>query len=218
MLGPIDFHFDYLSPYAYLAWTRIHTLAERHGRAVRPVPTLLAALLEQGKTKGPAEIPAKRAYVGVDILRIAHGYGVAIGPPPAHPFNPLLALRASSLDMDEGARRRLVDGLYRSTWGGDGPGAEAPDVVARIATAAGLDGADIVRRAAEQDAKERLKRQTADAVAVGVFGVPTMRVDGAIFWGCDSLPHLEGFLRGEDPVDPAILARWAVVKPSATRR
>ena len=56
----IVFHFDFLSPYAYLAWTQIHAVAARHGRTVTPVPTLLAALLAHGATKGPAEIPAKR--------------------------------------------------------------------------------------------------------------------------------------------------------------
>jgi len=217
MLAPIDFHFDYLSPYAYLAWTQIHALAERHRRAVRPVPTLLAALLEEGKTKGPAEIPAKRAYVRVDTLRIASVLGVPLGPPPTHPFNPLLALRVSSLDMDEDARKQLIDALYRATWGGSGPGVEAPDVVAKIASDVGLDGADLVQRASAPETKERLKSQTSDAIRAGVFGVPTMRVDDALFWGCESLPHLERFLQGDDPVARDDPARWATIRPSATR-
>ena len=77
----LRFHFDYLSPYAYLAWTQIHALAQRHGRTVEPVPTLFAALLAHGGTKGPAEIPAKRIYVFKDALRTARLLGVPLQLP-----------------------------------------------------------------------------------------------------------------------------------------
>src|SRR5262249_60031058 len=90
MANPIDFHFDFISPYAYLGWTQIHALAARHGRAVRPVPTLFAALLNHSGTLGPAEIPLKRVYIFKDALRTAQVFGVPLEPPPSHPFNPLL--------------------------------------------------------------------------------------------------------------------------------
>src|SRR4051812_14938048 len=112
----IEIHFDYLSPYAYLAWTQIHRIAEKHGAEVEPIPVLFAGLLQHHGTKGPAEIPAKRSYLFKDILRLAHAFGVPIAPPATHPFNPLLPLRASSLDLDAGVRRRLIDGLYAATW------------------------------------------------------------------------------------------------------
>src|SRR5512140_3653821 len=99
-MSAIRFCFDYVSPYAYLAWTQIHALAARHGREVTPVPVLFAALLDAAGTKGPAEIPAKRGYVFKDVLRSAHRLRVPLVPPPAHPFNPLLALRVSSLDLE----------------------------------------------------------------------------------------------------------------------
>jgi 2-hydroxychromene-2-carboxylate isomerase len=211
----ITFHFDYLSPYAYLAWTSIHALAAEHGRTVRPVPTLLAALLANGQTKGPAEIPAKRVYVFKDCVRSAAVLGVPLIPPPTHPFNPLLSLRASGLVEGE-AQRALVDELFRAAWGGGG-GVESPEQVARAAARAGLDGEDLVRRAQEPEAKARLKAATEDAIAHGVFGVPTMRVDGELFWGLDSLAHLERFLQGDDPVRSADVERWAAIRPSATR-
>ena len=101
----IRFHFDFISPYAYLAWTQIHALAARHGRSVEPVPVLFAALLDHHGTKGPAEIPAKRRYLMFDVVRKARALGVPIGPPPAHPFDPLLALRVASVPMDAQATR-----------------------------------------------------------------------------------------------------------------
>ena len=211
----ITFHFDFLSPYAYLAWTSIHTLAAEHGRTVLPVPTLLAALLASGHTKGPAEIPAKRVYVFKDVVRSAAHLGVPLAPPPTHPFNPLLSLRVSGLVEGE-AQKVLVDELFRAAWGGGG-GVETAEQVARVASRAGFDGEDLVSRAQEPEAKARLKAATDEAIATGVFGVPTMRVDGELFWGLDSFGHLERFLQGEDPVRDADLGRWVAIRPSASR-
>ena len=214
--GPIRFYFDYLSPYSYLTWTQIHALAERHGREVEPTPVLFAALLNACGQKGPAEIPSKRLYIFKDTLRSAHRLGVPLAVPPAHPFNPLLALRVSSLPMPAKARRALIDGLYAATWGG-GPGVTEPAVVAAIASAAGLDGEQAVRDAAAPEAKDRVRAQTEEALAVGAFGVPSMVAAGELFWGLDSLPHLERFLAGDDPIDPAALARWASLPAAASR-
>src|SRR5262245_43770609 len=82
MAAPIDFYFDFVSPYAYLGWTQIHALAARHGRTVRAVPTLFAALLNHSGTLGPAEIPLKRVYIFKDALRTAKVFGVPLEPPP----------------------------------------------------------------------------------------------------------------------------------------
>lgn len=213
---PIRFYFDFISPYAYLAWTQIHALAARHERAVVPVPILFAGLLNAHGQKGPAEIPAKRAYLFKDITRLAHRFGVPATPPPAHPFNPLLALRVSSLPMEATQRRALIDRLYAATWGG-GPGVTDPAVIAVAATEAGLDGAAVVREAESPEAKDRVRRQTEEAIAAGAFGVPTMVVGKELFWGVDSLPHLELFLEGRDPVEPDILARWAHLPAAANR-
>lgn len=214
--APIRFHFDYLSPYAYLAWTQLQPLGARFGRDVEPVPILFAALLDAHGHKGPAEIPSKRVYIFKDVLRSAHALGVPLEPPPSHPFNPLLALRASSLPLSAEERRRLVDALFLATWAGGG-GVEGPEAVARAANEAGLDGAALVAAAAGEQAKALLRSQTDAALAAGVFGVPTMIVDGEAFWGLDAFAHLERFLRGEDPLDAEALARWSSITPSARR-
>ena len=216
MSEPISFHFDYLSPYAYLAWTQIHALAARNGRDVLPVPTLFAALLDHSGSRGPAEIPAKRVYIFKDSLRLAHVFGVPLVPPPRHPFNPLLALRVSSIELAADERRRLIDALYRGAWGGGG-GVDSPEAVTRLLDAAGFDGAGLLARAATPEIKDRLRAQTDAAIAAGVFGVPTMRVDGELFWGCDSFGHLERFLRGEDPLPADAIERWRDLPAGAQR-
>jgi len=215
-VSAIRFHFDFLSPYAYIAWTQIHAIADRHGRDVTPVPVLFAGLLDHHGTKGPAEIPAKRRYLYFDLVRKARALGVPLEAPPAHPFNPLLALRVSSLPMPAATQRALIDRIYAAVWT-EGRNIESPAVIAELARDAGLDR-DVIAEAATPEAKVRLRAQTEQAIADGVFGVPTMIVDGEPFWGVDSLPHLEDFLAaGQPSVDAATLARWSAMKPSATR-
>jgi 2-hydroxychromene-2-carboxylate isomerase len=212
----IQFFFDYVSPYAYLAWTQIHAIAREHGEEVEPVPVLFAGLLEAHGTRGPAEVPARRRYLMKDVPRIAITYGVPVNAPFAHPFNPLLALRVSSLPMPADVRRALVDGLYRATWVERRRVVDA-DVVDDVARAAGYgDGASA--SAVTPESKERVRAQTERAIQAGVFGVPTMVADGELFWGCDSLPHLRRHLSGDLRIPDEWVTRWADLPADAVRR
>jgi 2-hydroxychromene-2-carboxylate isomerase len=202
----ISFLFDFISPYAYLAWTQIHALAERNGAEVEHVPILFAALLNTLGHKGPAEIPPKRAYVFKDAYRKAHALGIAISPPASHPFNPLAALRAVTAVPN----RKLIDALYRATWI-EGRRVDLPEVVADIAAESGF-AVEIT-----EGVKNQLKMNTERALAAGAFGVPTMLVEGELFWGLDALPHLEQFLEGRDPVPPDAFARWGGLPATASR-
>jgi 2-hydroxychromene-2-carboxylate isomerase len=87
-----------------------------------------------------------------------------------------------------------------------------------VADMVGFDGAALVAAAAGPEAKQRLRANTDEALAAGVFGVPTVRVDGELFWGVDSLPHLDAFLGGEGALDAELVARWRAVLPSVTRK
>lgn len=216
MSAPLVFYFDVISPYAYLAWTQIHALAERHGRDVEPAPILFAALLNAYGHKGPAEIPPKRVYIFKDVLRSAARLGVPLAPPPAHPFNPLLALRVASVPMPQDRQRALIHALYRATWGGGGGVESTPQVAAAIAEV-GLDPEATIREATSEVGKARVRARTEEALARGVFGVPTIWADGEIFWGLDALGHLDRFLAGHDPIDPAAIARWSSLPSSASR-
>jgi 2-hydroxychromene-2-carboxylate isomerase len=215
-MDALRFHFDVVSPYAYLAWTQIHALAERGGVTVEPVPVLFAALLGAHGTRGPAEVPARRAYLIHDVARLAHRFGVPLTPPPAHPFNPLLALRVASLPLPADQRRALIDGLFTAVWA-DGTGIGDPATVAAIAARAGLP-ADVLEQAEQPTAKARLRAQCDQAIAEGIFGVPTSTIRGQMFFGCDSLPHLEYFLAHGDVVPGELVARWANLPAAASRR
>lgn len=213
---PITFYFDFISPYAYLAWTQIHALAAKYGRDVEAVPILFAALLDKYGHKGPAEIPPKRAYIFKDVIRSSSALGVHTRPPPAHPFNPLLALRCCSLLDHAADRKRAIDALYQETWGG-GRGVTEASVVAEALTKAGLDGAALVARASTDEAKARVRAQTERALADGAFGVPTMIVDGELFWGLDAFAHVERRLQGKDPADAVDFSQWQNLPAQATR-
>ncbi len=216
MPAQLEFWFDFISPYAYLAWTQIAALAERHGRALELRPVLFASLLDHWGQLGPAEIPPKRIHTFKHVLRRAHDLGVPLSAPPAHPFNPLLGLRLASLDLPDADRRTLIDRLFRAVWAG-GPGISDPTVVAGLLGEIGLDGPGLIDAATRTETKQRLITATHDAIARGVFGVPTMIVDGELFWGVDDLGNLDRSLRGEDPIAADALERWRDLPAQAAR-
>lgn len=214
---PLRFHFDYISSNAYLAWVALEPMAARFGREIELVPTLFAGLLEAHGQLGPAEVQPKMRWMARNNLRKAALLGVTLLPPVFHPFNPLLALRVSSLDMPEDARRRLVTGLFRATWSEQRHLSE-PAVIAAVADEAGLDGRALVEAAGDPAAKTRLRRQTDAAIAEGVFGVPTVMADGDLFWGYDDFPFLERLLDGRDLLPPETARAWVgPQRPSAMR-
>lgn len=197
----VRFHFDFLSPYAYLAWLKLQDL----GAAIEPVPTLLAALLAHHGHKGPAEIEPKRIWTFKHISRLAHDHGVVVRPPPVHPFNPLLPLRIAT------AAPETIGALYDRVWRDGQP----------IDTAEALKGVisdALIAKAQTQPIKDALKKNTEDAINKGCFGVPTMFVDDELFWGFDALPHLKRYLDGKDPLIPAEMERWKNAVTFGVRR
>ncbi len=207
MARTLRFSFDFISPYAYLAWAKLHDFAARNGLQLDVQPVLFAALLDAYGHKGPAEIPPKRVYTFKHVVRLAADQGLPLRPPPAHPFNPLLGLRLAALDLPAAQQRGVIDVLFARVWARGNGITDAQEVAAAL-TAAGHDGAGLVEAAAQPEAKARLRDLTDDACARGVFGVPTLEIDGELFWGQDSFGHIERFLRGEDPARPEVIAKW----------
>jgi len=216
--GTVRFYFDYISSNAYLAWTQLPKLCERYGFTIEPVAVLFAGLLEAHGQLGPAEIPAKALWTAKNNVRKAVLLDVPLNPPAFHPFNPLLALRVSSLPLDAAARRALIGALFDAVWV-HGLHVSDPVVVERLGDDLGLRGAALVAEAQLSEAKARLRAQTDDAIARGVFGVPSMEVGDELFWGYDDFPYLELCLAGKDPLDSGLWQKWlGAARPSAMRR
>lgn len=212
----IRFYFDYVSPNAYLAWARLPALAARHGVVIEPVPVLFAGLLQAHRQLGPAEVAPKMRWMWKNMLRKAAMIGVELNPPAFHPFNPLIALRVSSLALAADEQCRLIDALFDAVWA-RGLHVAEPAVVESVANEAGLDGAVLLERAQEAACKTRLRAQTDDAIAAGVFGVPTMAIGKEIFWGYDDLSFVERFLEGTDSIAGKNLEAWSAPPASAVR-
>jgi len=198
----VRFLFDFVSPYAYLAWPRTKSIAIERGVELEPVPVLFAALLDHHGQLGPAEIPAKRLHTMKHVTRLAHGDGLRLQMPPAHPFNPLLPLRIATAAPGP-ERHRVVDALFEATWAESVPMWE-PDAVSRFLTRRDLDGPGLVAQGQSATAKAELRSATELALANDVFGVPTILVQGELFWGYDTLPHVAALLDGTDPLTPRL--------------
>ncbi len=214
----VRFYFDFISPNAYMAWTQLPALAAKYGFAIDAVPVLYAGLLEAHGGTGPAEVPLRGVWMFKNNVRKAALLGVPFRPPAFHPFNSLLALRVASLPLGDATLLALRDALFRAVWV-RGLHVSEPEVVARVADELGLRGAALLEEAGLPEAKARVRRQTDDAIARGVFGVPSMEVDGEVFWGYDDFPYLEHRLAGRDLLDPAVWREWPVPpRASAVRR
>ena len=213
----IDFYFDFLSPYAYLAHGQIFELAKRHNAQISLKPVLLAALLNAHGHKGPAEIEPKRRWVFKETARRAALHGVPIGVPHTHPFNPLMALRAVHACPVE-HKRALCDAFWQEAWGGQPTqGLEHPDTISRCADEVGMHSTALLTLVESSTVKTDFRRATDDALHRGVFGVPTFCVGDELFWGFDALDLLALHLAGNDPLPPDLERKIDALKPSSHR-
>jgi 2-hydroxychromene-2-carboxylate isomerase len=173
-----DWYFDFVSPFAYLQSEQLDSLAPRISVRFRPV--LFAALLDATGQKGPAEIPAKRTFTYRFCIWQAKRLGIPFKFPPEHPFNPLPLLRlAIACDSAGDAVHRI----FRFVWR-DG---RLPDLPIEWAELVGLlDAHDADARIGTAQVKDELRRNTDEAIARGVFGVPTLAIGSELFWGVDA--------------------------------
>ena len=183
-------YFDFISPFAYLQWPKVRALMAEH--AIVPVPILLAAVLDARGQKGPAEIPSKREFTYRHVLWQAREAGVPLRFPPKHPFNPLPALR---LCIAAGASAASIDAIYDWIWA-QGRAADTLQALEPVREALGLPAG-----AADSDeVKAMLRTCTEIALSAGVFGVPTLALGNALFWGNDAHAFAVDVLQ-----DPALL-------------
>ena len=191
--------FDVISPFAYLALPRLEELPA--GIELVVVPVLLAALLDHFGQRGPAEIPSKRRFTYRFVLWRARRLGLPLRMPPAHPFNPLAALR---LIIAAGSDRRAAETVLKAVFG---EGRDLTDQAVIADLAAQLGVADPQRALADAAVKQRLRENTLWASAQGVFGVPTLLIGEELFWGHDAFDMALDYLsRPQSFADPNMRA------------
>jgi 2-hydroxychromene-2-carboxylate isomerase len=197
MSTPLQFHFDFSSPYGYLASQKIEALAARHGRAVDWRPMLLGAAFKVAGTQPLTSIPLKGDYTKRDLPRSARYHGVPFRMPSKFPIATQAPARIVLWQkaIDPGASAPLVKALYRAYFVDDRD-ISSPDVAADVAAEAGFNR-DGARAAIDDPAiKDELKRNVDAAIAAGVFGSPFIIVDGEPFWGIDRFDQIERWLAG----------------------
>jgi 2-hydroxychromene-2-carboxylate isomerase len=194
-MNKITFYLDFISPYSYLAFEELPEALLGLSYAVDYKPVLFAGLLKQHGQLGPAEIRPKRDWTYRQVAWLAHSHSIPLQMPAAHPFNPLpllrLALACGGLvaDLEQGlANRYVCKTIFEHVWRG---GADAADAQRLEALKQSLRPQ---RDPASDEVKADLKANTDEAIARGLFGVPTYAVDDKLFWGFDALPMLRAYL------------------------
>ena len=213
-MATADWFFDFVSPFSYLQ----HELLDRlpGALAITRTPVLFAGLLRHWGHKGPVEIPGKRLYTYRFCQWFAERHDIPFVMPPAHPFNPLKALRlAVARDGDPA----LVAAIFRAIWR-DGRDIGTSEAWAEITATLGIADADAL--VADAAVKDRLRANTDGAIARGVFGVPSLLVDAGggreeLFWGVESTAMVADYV-----ADPGLFARAGMAAlealPMASRR
>lgn len=198
--APIDFWFDFSSPYSYVTSEWLDTLAAAHGRRVRRHAMLLGATFQAAELKPPVAYPLKREYVIRDFERSARFHGVPYTPPPVFPIPTQNAARVfwwlaetqGGSETGSAAARWSREGL-RAVFT-RGLALHDPAALKAFAAEQGLDADAAEGVWNDATWKARLKRANDEAVAAGIFGAPFVVVDGEPFWGNDRRPQIERWL------------------------
>jgi len=194
----IDFYFDFISPFSYLAEPRLTQIAKNNGYELAYHPMEIPQAKLYAGNYGPSnrEVPAKMKVLGADIQRWAKHYGMPFKFPSSltngRQWN-IAALYA----IDHGAAEAFVHDAYTRLWG---QGADPNDEkeLRAAAKAAGLDDNALIEYSNSVEGKSAFGKACMQAFQRGVFGAPIMMVDDQVFWGNDRLDFLEAYLK-----DPA---------------
>ncbi len=191
-MAELEFFYDFVSPYSYLASSRVEALAARAHAAVRFRPFLLGGVFKATGNRAPIEVVAKGRHMWVDLERWARRLAVPFRRPETFPVASILALRAAFAAERAGRLVPYTHAVFRAFWG-EGRDIADPQVLAAVASSAGLDGPAVV--AAAPEFKAALAANTQEAVDRGTYGAPTFFVGGELFVGNDRMDFVEEALR-----------------------
>jgi 2-hydroxychromene-2-carboxylate isomerase len=203
MAASIDWYFDFVSPYSYIG---LHRLREFSNPIVLK-PVLFAGLLNHWGQKGPAEIPAKRKWTYRACVWEAQKLGIPFRFPALHPFNPLPHLRlALAAGCTPEAVRKIFDFVWTTGEDASDPG--------RFSSLCAQLGTDPSKR---PEVKDLLRKNTDEAMARGVFGVPSFVINNEVFWGADSVEFAKAFLADPRVLDNDEMRRLDALPTGAAR-
>ncbi len=195
MSKTVEFYFDVGSPTAYLAHKRLQQLRAQYGLELRYMPMLLGGVFKASGNTSPIAIPAKGKYMlEQDLPRFAARYGVPLIFNPHFPINTLNLMRAAVAAQQLGCDDAYLDRVFDAIWVEKNNMGDAA-VVEQVLADAGLDAGALIARSQDPAVKAELVANTEAAVARGVFGAPTLFMDGAMYFGQDRLDFIEEALK-----------------------
>ena len=196
MSAPIDFYFDFSSPYGYLMAEKIDAVAAKYDRQVNWHPILLGVIFQASGSRPPADgISSRGKYLLHDFQRSARYMGLPYNPPSRFPLPTQNAARAFYwLDgQDRAQARQFAHAIFRALFVDDRD-ISSPDTVLEIAAESGVDRSQLAAALQSPEIKARLKNEVDNALKIGVFGSPHVVIDGETFFGADRLPQIEKWL------------------------
>ena len=195
-LAPVDFYFEFSSPYGYIASQLADGMEKRIGRPLRWRPILLGPVFKVTGQAPLVAVPLKGDYSKRDFSRSARLHKVAYAHPQKFPIGTVAACRAFYWlgDREPARARALAKALYEAYFV-EGKDIGAPQSVVEVAKSVGVDGPALEAALDDPAVKERVKLEVDAAIAAGVFGSPFFVVDGEPFWGVDRIPMLEDWIR-----------------------
>jgi 2-hydroxychromene-2-carboxylate isomerase len=205
-----QWYFDFISPFSYLQLGKVREWRARMD--ITPVPIAFGAVLAHTGNLGPAEIPGRREFTYRFVQWQAEHAGIVLRFPPAHPFNPLAALR---LCLAAGTTWESIEVIFAHLWRDGRSGTNAAEL-ADVGRALGIDNVENAINAAE--VKTRLRADTDAAIATGIFGVPTLRIGEESFWGNDASAMIDDWLAHPDRFATAEYRRIAQLPAAVERR
>lgn len=196
MANPIDFYFDYSSPYGYFAAMKIDDFAARHGRAVNWKPILLGAVFKVTGGRPLPTLPLKGDYAKHDMARSARFHSIAFKFPTQFPIATQAPARAFYWvnERDPVLARKLAKALYQAYFVAD-QDISSPEVTADVAVTHGLKRSEVLAALSDPAVKDKLRSEVDAAIQLGVFGSPYVVIDGEPFWGVDRFDQMERWLK-----------------------
>jgi len=194
-MKPIEFYFDFSSPYGYFASTQIDDLAARHGREADWRPFLVGTAMKATGHRAMIHTPMFDDYVRIDVPRFARLLGVPFRLPDSFPVVPSAASRAFYWlkERDASLAGRFARATYHAFFG-EGRDISKTDELRRVADGCGVNGAELAEIIRDPETKELFRERNDAALAGGVFGSPFFIIDGEPFWGADRLDQVDRWL------------------------
>ncbi|MDA7084825.1 2-hydroxychromene-2-carboxylate isomerase [Pseudomonas sp. SA3-5] len=186
MSKQVEFFFDFGSPASYLAWSQLPRITAAAGAQITWRPMLLGGVFKASGNQSPVAIPAKGRYMLQDLARFAQRYDVPLAFNPYFPINTLQLMRGAAGYLDSAAFQPYVRAVFEAIWVQQ-QNLGNREVVAQVLRGAGLNPAEFKQLVSDEAVKQRLKDNTEEAIRRGVFGAPTLFVDGEMFFGQDRL-------------------------------